>query len=149
MKIEERGADKAALNLRQIGVRASDLRPLGNEVGHVVAKSNERRFETRGKGRWKPLDDDTVRIKQQQGYDPRILRRTGALHQNLTAERPLKAGSEFLLYGTTVWYARFANSGTPTEPKRKLISLTKDERAEITGIIGPYVTRGGRRRRRR
>lgn len=143
IEVEQHGATEAALNLAELGVRARDVRPVGRRVGKVVADSNERRFQ--GAGRWKKLDADTAERKSREGLDPRILRSSGALHRQLTSTKPREESPDQLVYGTDLFYARFADKGTKNEPKRKLISLRAAERAEITDIIGRFVVQRRRR----
>jgi phage gpG-like protein len=139
--VEQRGAGKAAVDLHKLGVRASDVRPIASKTSRIIAESNERRFQTRGRGRWEPLDPDTSARKSRQGEDPRLLRRTNKLHASLTRPRPSETNRTELSFGTDLPYARFVNSGTKWMPARKLIDLAAPERKEITKVIGGYIAK--------
>jgi hypothetical protein len=139
LDIEQRGAGKAAADLRQLGGRASDLRRVSEKVRSVYRASNERRFDTRGRGRWRALDPETLARKQ----DPRINRDTSALYRSLTSARSAgqideREPTEFR-FGTEVDYALYVDRGTSYQPARKLIELTPSERKDITTLIGGYI----------
>jgi hypothetical protein len=143
LEVQQKGASKAALDLRALGLRASDVRKVGTQIGRVVAASNKRRFDSRGGGKWPALATSTKEKKARQGDDPRILRASGQLYKDLTSTRPLKADTDELVFGTKLRYAHFS-LGTKNEPRRDPIQLRVSDRREITRIISRYVVKGRR-----
>lgn len=135
-----KGADKAAVNLRDLGDRGSDIRRVSEKVRSVYRKSNLRHFD--GDNRWKPLAPLTVERKAREGLDPRTLRASGALLKSLTAPRAsgqvdVREKTEFR-FGTSVPYAQYQN------PTRDLIDLSHSERRTITDLISAYVAKDKR-----
>jgi phage gpG-like protein len=145
VQVEQRGAGKAALDLKALGVRARDVRRVRREVRDVFEASEQRRFA--GGAGWPPLADSTRERKAAQGLDPRILRATNALYRSLTSSA---AGSldeaerDAFQFGSTLYYAGFHDTGKGV-PKRDLIELRPSERNEVTRILGDYIIKGGRR----
>jgi phage gpG-like protein len=142
MEVEQHGLEKAVADLDKLGDRAKDIRPLGRQLGRIVADSNERRYSTRGNGRWAPLAASTQARKARAGQDSRILRATGALHNSLVhPQMNAESGTE-LRFGTDVPYARFADRGTRNEPQRKLMELRPSEVRETEKLVNDYVAEG-------
>lgn len=144
-QIEVRGQRKAAIDLRQLGERSSDIRRVSEKVRSIYRKSNERRFDTSGSGTWPPLAADTKERKARAGLDPRPMRATGALYRSLTSPRASdqvdrRDPTEFR-FGTTLPYARFHDLGTGGEKKRELIELTPAEQHQIRKIVSAYIAR--------
>jgi len=143
MTVETRGVAKTVTDLEKLGDRASDVRRVSEKIRGVYRRSNEKRFG--GYARWKPLDEDTIARKQRDGLDTRVERATGALQKSLTAARAsdqvdLRTPQE-LRFGTTLFYARWQDKGTKTQPKRKLISISKADKKTIVGYIERWVAR--------
>jgi hypothetical protein len=152
--IEAKGTAKAANDLIDVGERARVMAPIDPEVRKVYFKAEKGRFEGQGV-RWPPLADATVERKAREGLDSRILRATGALYDSLTrptsdsVDTPIKDLG--FRYGTSIWYARFADKGTPKaskdhEPQRKLLGLTRPQREEINQLIAGFIAKGKTRR---
>jgi phage gpG-like protein len=142
--VEQKGTGRAVLDLHALGVRASDVRTVGKKIGRIVAASNKRRFDTRGQGRWKPLDPATKEQKAKSGHDPRPMRQTGKLYDSLTDPTPLSEKPTELTFGTKLPYAGLGDKGTENQPARKLIELKPDELQEITDLLGRYIGKGTR-----
>jgi len=141
--VETKGVEKAELNLRELGVRAKDIRPLTRDLSRIFEHSTKKRFE--GSAHWPPLAESTLERKSAEGLDHGILRATDSLYKSLTnpgdknAVRKGKPG-EFV-FGTKLRHGRFAK-GTKTQPKRELINLTAQERREAAKTISSYITTG-------
>ncbi len=136
--IEVHGAAKAAVDLRQMGERSSDIRRVSEKVRSVYRKSNERRFDSAGYGSWPPLDPETSRQKADAGQDPRPLRATGALYKALTAPRARgqidRRDRDEFRFGTDLRYSVFqAPRG------RDPMQLLDSEKHEISRLIGDYI----------
>lgn len=77
IELSERGSREAAENLRGIGRRAMNARPVWDKLARWIMSYDAGRFRAQP---WKPLDADTVRQKG----NKRILRLTGTLERALT-----------------------------------------------------------------
>jgi hypothetical protein len=143
--IEIRGARKAAVDLAELGERGSDIRRVSEKVRAIYRKSNERRFASNGLGAWPELADSTKQRKLAGGYDPRPMRRSGALERALTSPRASdqidrRDKTEFR-FGTTLTYAQYHDAGTGGEKKRELVELTASEREQVSTLIRDYIHR--------
>lgn len=137
--IEVRGATAAAVDLKRLGDRGSDIRRVSEKVRAVYRRSNEQRFGSGGAGSWPPLAPATKEKKAREGLDPRPLRETGALYRSLTSPRVAgqideRDPTEFR-FGTTLPYA-YVQTKT-----RDLIELTASDRKQVTDLISGYISR--------
>jgi len=144
MSVTEHGAEQAAVDLRGLGERGSDIRRTSERVRSIYRRSNERRFATEGVGSWARLADSTVERKASGGYGSRgPMVRTGALERALTSPRAAAQVDERdptqFRFGTTLPYAGAA--GAAGGHLRKLIDLTVSERREISDLIGGYIAK--------
>jgi len=143
VKAEIHGDRKAALDLHEIGVRASDMRPVSRELFRVLEQAEQAQFAS-GSG-WPRLAEATLENKARDGYPAQILVRTGALRRALItsggdAVRELERSE--LTFGAAVPYAKYA-LGTRRQPARPPIKLRPQDEQQITRIFGEYVG-GGR-----
>ena len=144
IEVHEKGATEAAVDLRRLGERGSDIRRVSEKVRTVYRRSNDRRYQTGGLGSWAPLADTTLERKARDGYGamPPMMR-TRALYKSLTAARAsdqvdVRDPTAFR-FGTTVPYAGAA--GAAGGKKRRLIDLTASEEREINGYISRYIAK--------
>jgi len=143
VKVEVRGVAKASLDLRALGVRASDLRPASRKLFRVLEGAEAAQFDShRG---WPPLAPTTLENKARDGYPAQILVRTGALHDSLTRPRDSHAIREVregeLKFGSRLPYAHFA-AGTKTQPKRPLFQLRRSDERQLASILTEYIAKG-------
>ena len=143
IKAEVHGEKKAALDLRALGVRASDVRPASRKLFRIFEGAETAQFASHRD--WPPLADATLESKAAAGYPAEILVRTGALRASLTKPRDSEAVREphagELEFGTRLPYAHFA-LGTERQPKRLLIKLRRSDEREIAKTLGTYITKG-------
>jgi phage gpG-like protein len=141
-QVEVRGATKAVLDLRELGVRASDLRSVGRKIQTVFRHGEEARFASRAGGRWPPLNDATKWKKSLQGQNPAVLRATDRLYRSLTSEGggdviyDVEGGE--LRMGTKVEYAHFL-LGTENMPARPPIGLRVSDLRQISRIVADHI----------
>jgi phage gpG-like protein len=103
-----------------------------------------RQFQSQGafaSAGWAPLAPSTVRAKARRGLDPRILHATGRLAASLSggAGRVEIVSSSQLIFGTSVPYARFHQSGTARMPRRRPIELREQDRRAIVRTLQRYL----------
>jgi phage gpG-like protein len=148
LQVEVVGEQVAAERLLQVGERAADVRPVKPQLDPLFRRDEEARFAADGPG-WTALKDSTVALKQAQGWDARILRRTGELERSLTSrtaalEVTLSGGRDELAFGTSVPYARYHQYGEGV-PKRELIDLSPRTVAAMTETVQGYIVEDRRR----
>ena len=126
LKLYIDGADAAAEEIRAIGQRARDAKPVLRVIQGLMARGARGQFETEGERGGLPWEPDTpawMERKRKAGQDPRTERRTGALEASLMAEgggkgaiRRLSKGST--TFGIRIFYAQFQGH------RRQLLRLT-------------------------
>lgn len=142
VEFQVRGDKKAAVDLRKVGERGSDIRRVSEKVRRVYRDSNERRFG--GYGHWPANAPATLEKKTRLGQDMRVERATGALYRSLTSARAagqvdVRNPQEFR-FGTDLPYARY-QQGTRHQPARDLIELSPAERKKVSDLISAYIAR--------
>ena len=141
--IEVKGAERATLNLHELGVRARALNPLEPQLQKVFFRSDEASFAAQGPG-WPSLADSTKERKAAMEQDPRMLRLTQRLFRSLTqrgGEATVRTSEDQVRFSTTVPYARFHKHGTANMPAREM-ELTAGERDEMAHLIADFVATG-------
>jgi hypothetical protein len=145
--IKERGANQAARNLADMGLRARDVRPAKRSVQNVFRRAQVRHYATRGDGEWPSLAQSTREAKARKGLDPRVMHATNALYDSLVSATGAGSVSEAraseLEFGTSVPYARFHKDGRGV-PKRDPIGLTARDREAITETLSRYIAKNDR-----
>lgn len=115
------------------------------EIAEVIAKDNAAKY---GKGT-PALAPTTVTTKQGKGLNPGKLDATGAMKEQITSAEEgtrLITGTE-LAFGTTKFYARFAQYGTKSTPthtgevKRRVLRFTKTAQLASIEIIRAHIMR--------
>lgn len=113
-----------------------------DEVYHYILVANRTHFNTRGHGKWKPLDDDTIIRKRRDGFSGRILRATDRLFESLTSEvgakdRDVSIDEDRLDFSSTVPYGGIHDKGARSRnlPRRKPMELTSQQERHITQLI--------------
>jgi len=144
VEFEVRGSRQAALDLRELGLRARDVRPVGRALQLIFLHGEQRRFATRAGGEWPELADSTVQNKLRQGQRTEVLRASDALYRSLTqmgASGQLKVIRQGeIRFGTTIDYAHFA-LGTVHEPARPPIGLRAVDMRAMTTVLSKHITR--------
>jgi hypothetical protein len=132
------GAELAGKLFTRTGQRLENPEPGLRLVADHLRKVESEQFASRGgrTGGWPELDPDTIRQKG----SSEVLVATGELMRSLT--RRGAAGSkeqitnEGLLFGTTLYYARFVSK------RRPLVGLNSGDRREIAQQFMRWVFRG-------
>jgi phage gpG-like protein len=138
-------------DLIRIGARITDARPALEAVATLMMSETGEQFDSQGaraSGGWAPLKPATILSKRARGLeDPeRILYATGALLRALTQRddpnQLLEVHEDELLYGTTLPYAAFHQTGTRKMPQRRPVEFTEDTRREIVKLVQRFALTG-------
>lgn len=139
------GTQNSAAVLNSIGGRGADARPAWPSIFKLMQADTSERFAHGGEGDWQRLAKETVESKARKRQDPRIMRASGALFKSLTADKgrgALRRKSRYqLTYGTSVFYARFHQTGKGV-PKRELITVDAALARQIVDALERYVAKG-------
>ena len=140
LDVQQRGAARAALHLRETGERAQNLQPAFDRIGTQLQRSEALWFRTHGAGRWPPLAAATEEQKgaEGQGHEPLVA--TGALRRSLLRRSAVEKTRTSVGLVTDVHYARFHEYGTRTMPARPpLVPLTPQMRDAACEEIRRHV----------
>lgn len=133
--------------LLDMGDRSLDVRPAFRLIADDFREYEAARFDSRGEGTWRPDALTTIAEKVRKHMDPRVLHATLALRNSLT--KHLAPGSysrvftNFMLFGTSVPYAHFLQTGTRKMPSRKPLGFTEPQKVQAMKRIQRFVVEGG------
>lgn len=124
--------------------RALDGAPVLAVILDDMRRLEAELFSTEGYGEWEPLAKSTLERKAEEGYPDKILQATEWLMDSLTGN--LAAGGhvehitpEEIVYGTTVPYAIFHQTGTRYMPARPPVDVREVDVRRWTKMIQAYV----------
>lgn len=126
--ISAHGVEDAVRMFDQIGQRAMNALPAMTAIMALLIKGEQALWNRSGGKKWAPRADGS-----------KAGRRTGDLERSLTeigapgAVREIHA--DHLVFGTDIFYSRFMQSGTPTEPKRPLLVYRPTDRKKTKTIV--------------
>lgn len=138
------GEDKVALDLRNLGDRATDAEPALHQVADLFRSQIGDRFDAEGPG-WSPLKDSTVASKGRQGLSSKILQATGAGRASLAetgGDNVEVVTGDTLIFGSSLGYMGFHQRGTSKMAQRKVIDFGSGDRAEHAKIIQRFIVEG-------
>jgi phage gpG-like protein len=145
VEIDSFGFESVEREFKSNARRAANLGDTFRKIADYIRKVNEQQFDTEGGGTWAPLDFDTVREKQRQGQDPRILHASLRLRDSLTIrnhpDQVVRVTKFQLYFASDVPYGRFHAEGTSEMPQRKPMEFSPARLGNISrmlkqGIIG-------------
>ena len=149
--LEVAGDVQISRRILRVGKHATDARPAFAAIADFVMAETDRQFQTEGahaSGGWQPIKAATLRRKQQQGLDPRILHATHALRDSLTRKgdrnQILRIRRQELVFGSRLPYATVhqnPRAGNPL-PRRRPIELTERARRRIVKILQRWIITG-------
>jgi phage gpG-like protein len=119
-----------------------DLRPIWDRVERVFYRIEEEQFKSEGakgrSGKWAKLSPEYAARKAIDYPGKLILERTGKLKSSLTSKTSdtvlIKEKQEFG-FGSSLFYARFHQTGTKNMPARELFDFSDSQRTDITKEI--------------
>jgi phage gpG-like protein len=140
LRIITTGDKAAAARLHRLGQKARFARPILTDIVDEIIEIQQDRWR---KGRFKKLAPSTLARKRREGQDPRPLRASGALMRSLTEDNAPNqtkiVRDDYLVFGTTLYYARFHNIGKGV-PKRKPLDITPRQREPLVQRIMDFLT---------
>jgi hypothetical protein len=145
LRLTIEGDGAAEDELRAIGARARDAKPVMRVIQGLMVRGAKEQFESegaRGGLAWDPDTQAWVKRKAAKGEDTRIERRTGALWESLTMEsgdfaeeirKVLKASTTF---GTRIFHAQFQGH------RRQLLRITLKDADLWAELIVDWILSG-------
>ena len=138
------GTDSTIEEIRAIGVRARNARPVLEQIQALMAEGAAEQFVSegaRGGLKWKPDERSYVERKAKEGHATDLEVRTHTLHDSLVAKggggnairRLSKASTTF---GTRVYYAQFQGH------RRELLAVTKTDQDRWATKMIDYILTG-------
>ena len=143
-----READEYVKDLNGIAARGKNLQPAMEKILTYLMASTSRTFEAEGRpAKWKPLSPYTIQDRAEQGFPPGpILVRTGKLKKSLTQPGATgsiqKATPRTVQYGSSLPYFQIHQVGTSDIPKRVMVLLQQQDKAQVSRIINTYIREG-------
>jgi phage gpG-like protein len=155
MNVSVRGDQELAAKLDALGARATNAKPMLENVLDDLLADERDRFSSNGYGRWKPLKPSTVRAKrrsrsaQTQANATRPLEATGRLRDALTQRgapgQLLRITDTSARFGIaqrgSVYYGRFHQKGIGV-PKRVVLQATPKRRKAIRQRVRDWIING-------
>ncbi len=145
-EFEAHGDKLVSREILDMGDRALDARPAFRLIADDFRQFERARFDSRGEGTWRPLAPSTIAEKARKGQDPRILHATGRLRASLTEREDPDAYERifpnFMLFGSSVPYAHYLQTGTRKMPARKPLGFTEEQKVTTLKHLQRYIVHG-------
>lgn len=145
LELEVFGDVQLKRSLLRTAGRFKDAAPAFEQIADILMEIEDDQFESSGRhgsGGWAKLAESTLEHKTGAG----ILIETGDLERSLTTrgapDQVLEITSEFLLFGTSLPYAAFHQTGTSRMPRRRPIELTETDRRQIVKQLQSWLITG-------
>ena len=142
LDIEVFGDRQISRRFTSAAATLKDARPAWHRIVDLLLDEEAKQFDTEGghaSSGWTPLAPSTVAAKQALGLDPRILHATGRLRESLTErgapDQTVILAPAFMVFGSTVPYGKYHQTGGGRLPQRKPFELTDRARREAVRII--------------
>lgn len=125
----------------------ADLTPLWGDLADLLRHQTDHNFDTEGAAsgpRWRPLSKAYARWKAARFPGKPILQRSGKLRDSLVREswgHVYEARERAMVWGTSVPYAGFHQSGTRHMPSRPIIRLTEGNQDDMTKVVHAFLLR--------
>lgn len=146
LEIVEFGIREAKARTDAVGERAEDVRPVFRVIREDWRQDQLEHFESRGGGQWKPNAPTTVARKRRQSIDVRVLHAKNVLKDSLTKPRARFAVQRVttgeLRFGTRAGVARIHEQGLGGLPRRKVVSIDRDDIRRARRKIELYIVDG-------
>lgn len=137
------------LNRRFVTMKHSveDATPAWKSITTFLERTERSQFAQQGVAKsWAPLAQSTVESKRRNGLRPEILRATDALKNSMTKKSSGDAiriqEPTFMVFGTSVPYAGYHQTGTKRMPQRRVLDLTPEQRIEIMKRLQRFIVTG-------
>jgi phage gpG-like protein len=138
------GENAAAEEIRAIGERARDAKPVLRVIQGLMARGAKEQFETEGSRSglaWEPDTKAWVKRKASKDQDTRTERRTGALEESLMStgggrDAIRRLSKQSTTHGTRLFYAQYQGH------KRMLLALTLREADRFSELMVDWILSG-------
>lgn len=152
------GGEQIKLRARQLatwGMSIESLEPAWTEVGEDLLGDFALNMIAGGGmfgrgSRWAPLAPSTIVEKARAGFGHQpIMWRTGELAESLAEKDApaniFRAGADYLVVGTSLFYAPYHQDGTRKMPRRQLVGITWHRQSGILRRLNAFVQEMARR----
>jgi phage gpG-like protein len=138
------GEHAAAREIRAIGDRARDAKPVLRVIQGLMARGAKEQFESegsRGGLAWEPDTKAWVKRKASKEQDTQTERRTGALEESLMStgggkDAIRRLSKQSTTYGTRLFYAQFQGH------RRTLLALTLKDADRFSELMVDWILSG-------
>jgi phage gpG-like protein len=125
--------------LQQMIDRSQDMSGAWDDVIEIYIRGETDWFESQGEGSWPPLSHSYEEWKSKHYGGEPMLVRTGRMRSTVIPPSVINAGTDYIELGTDDPIAALHQEGTGRLPRRKVISLTDDEKAQIMEIFRKHL----------
>ncbi len=124
---------------KQLGFNVQNIKPALIKIGAMLEDASENAFDRQGPG-WKSLKPATKKQRARKGQSGKILQRSGALANSVTAQ--IKGNAVFI--GSNLEYARVHQLGNRRNnlPKREYLIVSEAELRKSNFILSKHMVRG-------
>lgn len=143
------GETQLERTLLRVSSRTLNALPAFEGIESSLENQAEAQFDSEGgraSGGWAPLAPSTIEFKSRAGYPLDILRRTDDLKDSLT--RGSSSGAirqvspQMLVFGSSIDYGEYHQSGTSKMPRRRPFELTNTDRVGAVRVLQTYIMTG-------
>lgn len=151
MQFEIKGLTRVKGIISRLKRRFVSFNPVWDDIRDVFFEIEERRFATKNKGRWRPLNPNYAAWKNAHFPGRPLMVLTGDLKKSLTSmskDTVYKPGRRHMEIGTKTKYALAQHFGTRERgggrgqsrlPPRPLISITKPDIKKFQKVMDRYL----------
>jgi phage gpG-like protein len=147
LKVTIKGLSRVNQRLDDILHRLQNPEPAMREASAYMVRSVKNRIYSTKKDPegedWEPLNDQTIRIRTMQGYEPdNILVRTGRLGRSIKVDRVDRRGFSVIAdarddKGRS--YAGYHDEGTSRMPQRQFMGISDTNAERMARILNKFV----------
>lgn len=147
--LQATGAREAARDLRGVGERATQLRPVFDDLIGALLTGERKLFDRNGGGgrnAWPPNRKSTIARKLARGQDPRPMRATGSLERMLTQKgasgQIARGGGTILDFGARHVGGNVAQFTKNPARRRQVVKMLPTTKREVRQIILDHIVEG-------
>lgn len=144
VRFEVEGEQQLVRGFQLMEAESRDLSDPLEETGELVIDHVGRQFDSRGQGRWKPLDPAYAAWKRRHFPGQPILVRTGAMRAAALdpyAAHTTPSRMTYTVRSDVAGYHQGGGDEGNNPPRRKLVDLTAAERRGVDRIFSAWLNR--------